>query len=78
MDNFEEKQLKKIAKILLLNTISDITIGETSSYSEIGYNSYLTLTVNRPYGKEVITLTLINHDIKTVYNKKDIKGGLNE
>lgn len=67
MHDFEEQQLKKIAKLLQLNTIGEISISETSSYSELDYNPQLIITVNRPYGKEIITLTLLSQNIKTEY-----------
>ena len=68
MHEFEEKKLKKIAKFLLLNSIEDISISETSN-NEIGYNSQLIISVKRPYGKETVILTLVNSEIKTTYTK---------
>lgn len=66
IDNFRLNQLKRIGKYLLLNTIETIEVSETSN-DELNYDPIITIKVNRPYGFEIITLTVQHATIKTEY-----------
>jgi hypothetical protein len=71
MNEYTESQLRKVVKFLQLNTIDNISISETLNADGISYDPQLIIKVNRPYGSEIITLTLANSpNIKTEYAQK--------